>query len=859
MNWARVIAARLRALWSRTRMEDELDDEIRFHLEMQMEDNLKAGMDPEEARYAALRSFGSVESMKESYRERRSIAMIEATVQDLKYAVRTLRMSPGFTATAVTVLALAIGANTAMFSVLNTVLLRPLPYRAPEQLAMLWSEDPSRNFREGRSALWDVEQWRNQNRSFEGLATFDAMSMFWTGTDGVEQITGVGVSPNLFALLGVQPVLGRSFGDGGPNQILISHRFWQTRFGGSRDLLGTSMTLNGASCQIIGILPPDFQIARLNADVWQAQEQRTAVRGKEAWFVVGRLRPGVTVEQAQADMSGLPEQRLAIRVVPMHLYVVGAQSRLGLWMLGGGVFCVFLIAAANVTSLSLARSAFRAREIAVRAALGASAGRIVRQLLTEGLVLAVIAGLIGTLLAWVLMDLIRVLGPANLARLNEVHLDLRVLGWALAITVVAGMLVGLPPAIAMLRGNSRPSGGSGVAGGVGVRRVRRALVVADFALAILLLAAAGLLIRSWWNVNSVHPGFRMERTLVLQVSAPAAFSIPAKQQFYQRAIERMQAMPDVEDAGVMGELFKENNRQELVTVERDGGASAERLQFSSEEISAGVFRAIGTPLLRGHFFSNADGPDAPAVAIINDAMARRSWPRQDAMGKRFKMGALDSVNRWYTVVGVVADMRAQGPEREAIAQVFVPLSQSGPPRNVDLFIRTRSMDPQAMVGAIRTALREVDRNASIGGAVTLKEQFGTYTAERRFQALLLIGFSLTALLMAAVGIHGLIQYSIATRTHEIGIRMAIGAQATQIFRMVLAEGLQLGAMGLVLGLSGALVLAKAGSKLLFGVSATDPLTFVVVSIVPIAVATAACWLPARRAMKIEPILALRQN
>lgn len=877
MSWATVVAARLRGLFEHKRLERELDDEVRFHLQMQIDDNLNAGMNAAEARYAALRSFGAIEPMKENYRERRAFFLVETTAQDLRYAVRTLRKSPGFTMTAVALLALAIGANTAMFSVLNAVLLRPLPYRSPEQLAMLWTEDATQNLREGRSALWDVEQWRSQSRSFADMATFDAVNTTLTGADGVEQIVGASISPNLLPLLGVRPVLGRSFSIEEAEQqqrlVLISHRFWQARFGGSRDALGATVVLNGLPYQIIGILPADFRIARLDADVWEPHTSHPTVRGAETWFVVGRLRPTVTFEQAQAEMSAvarrlndqLPaaERNRGISVVPLSLYIVGPQSRLALWMLGGAVFCVLLIAAANVTSLSLARSVAREREMAVRAALGAGAGRIVRQLLTEGVLLAAASGLIGTLLAVVGIRLIRAFGPGNLPRLNEISLDLRVLGWALAISILAGILVGLTPAIAALRRDLRPSGDEGgrsVSGGAGARRIRRALVVADFALAIVLLAGAGLLVRSWWYVNSIDPGFRPERVLMMELSAPPIFSVPMQRTgLYYRMLEAIQAVPGVENTGLIGDLFIANSREQVVTVERDDETVSARLQFVGDEVSADFFKAIGTPLLRGRFFSIRDGRDAPPVAIINEAMARRSWPWHNPVGRRFKLGPRDSNYPWYTVVGVVGDMRRQGLEREPFPQMFVSLAQSSPPRNVDLFIRTSSDDPMAMAGAVRAAAHRVDKNAPIYGVAPLEQQFGTYLAQRRFLTSLLTGFSLVALLMAAVGIYGLIQYSIATRTREIGIRMALGARAGEIFRMILGEGLKLSLTGLMLGLLGALWLGQAGSSLLFGVTPTDPLTFIVVSLLLIAVALAACCLPARRAMKVEPIVGLRQE
>ncbi len=794
--------------------------------------------------------------------------------RDLRYALRTLRKSPAFTMTAAATLALGIGTNTAMFSVLNAVLLRPLPYQSPEQLAMVWTEDPAQNLREGRSALWDVEQWRGQSQTFADMATFDSVSTVLTGTDGMEQIVGASISPNLLPLLGVRPVLGRSFSSEEAEQrqrlVMISHRFWQTRFGGSHDALGATLVLNGFPSQIIGILPADYQIARFEADVWEPHPTRRSVRGGQTWFVIGRLRPGVTFEQAQAEMSAvarrlndqLPatERNQGINVVPLSRYVVGPQSRLALWMLGGAVFCVFLIAAANVTSLSLARSTARAREMAVRAALGANAGRIVRQLLTESVLLAAVSGLMGTLLALGGIRLIRAFGPGNLPRLNEVSLDLRVLGWALAISLLAGILVGLAPAITTLRRDLRPTGeegGRSLSGGTSSRRIRRALVVAEFALAIVLLVGAGLLVRSWWYVNNIDPGFVPGRVLVMEVSSPTTFSVPAQRtDLYNRVLEQIQAVPGVESAGITGDLFSDNPREHVLSVDRDDGTVSERLRLTRDEVSPDFFRTLGTPLLRGRFFSIEDRPEAPRVAIVNDAMARRSWPGDDPVGRRFKLGPRDSDGTWYTVVGVVGDMRRQGPEREALPQIFESLEQN-PPRSVDLCIRTSSDDSAAMAGALRAAVHRVEKNAPIYGVAPLEQQLGTYLMQRRFQTSLLTGFSVVALLMAAVGIYGLIQYSIATRRQEIGLRMAIGAQAADILRMMIAEGLTLSLTGLALGLVGAWWLGRAGSSLLFGVTASDPLTFTIVSLLLTAVATAACYFPARRALTVDPIVALR--
>ncbi len=851
-----------------------LDDDIRDHIERETQDNLDRGMSPEEARRQAMLKFGNIALAKEDARRVWVWAWLDEARQDLRYAARTLGKSPAFTTTAAATLALAIGSNTAMFSVLNAVLLRPLPYRSPEQLAMLWTEDPTQNLREGRSALWDVEQWRGQSRTFADMATFDSVGTVLTGADGMEQIVGASISPNLLPLLGVQPVLGRSFSaeeaEQGQRLVLISHGFWQARFAGSQNALGATLVLNGLPSQIVGILPADFQIARFEADVWEAHTTRRSMRGPQTWFVIGRLRPGVAFDQAQAEMSAvarrlndrLPatERNQGITVVPLSLYVVGPQSRLALWLLGGAVFFVFLIAAANVTSLSLARSTARAREMAVRAALGANAGRIMRQLLTENILLAGVSGLMGTLLAFGGIRLIRAFGPDNLPRLNEVSLDHRVLGWALAISLLAGILVGLAPAMTTLRRDLRPSGEEGgrtVSGGASGVRIRRALVVAEFALAIVLLVGAGLLVRSWWYVNNIDPGFTAARVLVMEVSSPMAFSIPAQRaDLYHRLLEEIQAVPGVESAGITGDLFSENPREHVLTVERDEGTVTERLRLTRDEVSADFFRTLGTPLLRGRLFSIEDRPEAQRVAIINDAMARRSWPGRDPVGRRFRLGPRDSNGPWYTVVGIVGDMRRQGPEREALPQIFESLAQN-PPQTGDLLIRTASDDPLTMADTLRAAVRRVEKNAPIYGVAPLEQRLGTYLTQRRFQTWLLTGFSFVALLMAAVGIYGLIQYSTATRIREIGLRLAVGAQASDIFRMIIGEGLTLSLTGVALGLVGAWWLGRAFSSLLFGVTASDPMTLTTVSLLLTVVACAACYFPARRAMTVDPLVALR--
>jgi predicted permease len=800
---------------------------------------------------------------------------------DVGHALRRLRSSPGFAAVSVATLTLAIGASTAMFSVLNAVLLRPLPFPSPEQLAVVWTETPSQGLREGRSAYWNVEQWRRESRSFADLAIVDPVSVVFTRAGESDQISVSRLSPNYLSMLGVQPALGRTFSsreaDERQRVAVISHRFWQARFGGARDALGAVIVLDGLASQIVGILPAGLRFPGLDADVLEPHtlfpdwDTRRSASGAGSWFVMGRLRPGVTIEHAQAEMSEITrrldaqlpaaEQHRGVNVVPLSRQMTGPAARLALWLATGAAVCVLLIATANVAGLSLARSVGRAPEMAIRAALGASRARIVRQLLAESVTLAVISGALGLLLAVVGIDVIRRAVPGNLARVHEVSVDLHVLGWAFAMPLLTGILVGLAPAATVWRRDLRASsdeGGRGISGCAAPRRIRRALVVAECAGALMLLVSAGLLMRSWWHVIHVDPGFRTEGVLSMSVSTPASTPAAGRAHFYDRVLERVTALPGVESAGVGSELFTSGVTERIITAEGGGHRAGERVRFRSDEVSTGFFTALGTPLLRGRFFGVDDGPTALRVAIVNEAMANRLWPGRDPVGRRFTLGPASPASSWLTVVGVVGDMRRQGLETEATPQMFETLAQN-PPRRAILFARTSVDDPLQVADSLRAAVRQADPLAPVYGVTTLDERLGALLAQRRFQTSLLIGFAAVALLLAAIGIYGLIQYSVATRTQEIGVRMALGARAGDIFRMVIREGLTLGLTGLALGLLGALWIGQAGSRLLVGVTATDPATFVAVSLLMAAVVAAACCLPARRAMKVEPVVALRRT
>lgn len=876
----RQLYVRLRSLWCWRRQEAELEEEIRFHLAEEMEERIAAGVSPEEARAGAWRDFGNLPLIRELTRETWGWGPAERLLQDLRGAVRMMRRSLTFTAVAAGTLALAIGVNVVMFSVLNTVLVQPLPYRSPDELVMLWTETPSQDVRENRSAFWNIEEWRRQSRSFTDIAAFDSVALTLTRAGETQRVRGARVSPNLFSLLGVRPLHGRSFSADEAAErrrlAVISHRFWQARFGGSLDALDASVELDGHASRIVGVLPDGFGLASLDADVFEPHtlfpdwEARRRVRGRDSWFVIGRLKPDVTVEAAQTEISTIArrldaqlpvgERNRGVRVVSLSRHVVGSRSRLALWMLMAAVICVLLIAAVNVANLWLARSLGRARDVALRAALGASPARIMRQHLTESVTLAVGAGVLGTLLAVLGLGLVRSLGAVELARLDDVRLDASVLGWSLALSLATGTAVGIAPAL-LWRGHARPFRDASLragGGGTAARTIRRSLLVAEVALAIMLLVGAGLLIRSWWQVEGVDPGFRPDRVLAMQIGAPALMAPAQRASLYRRVLERIESIPGVERAGFISDAFISSSPERTLTTERDGEAVSARLQFRSDEISDGLFQALDTRLLNGRFFMPRDGPESPRVAIINDALARRLWPGDDAVGRRFKRGPADSVGPWLTVVGVVEDMRRQGLETEPLPQMFEPVGQN-PSGSGFLIVRTDRDDPLAMAATVLAAVRRLDPRAPLYGVSTLESRLRAFYAPRGFQTSIVVGFATAALLMAAIGIYGLIQFAVSTRTKEIAIRMAVGADTGNIFRMVVGEGLALSGGGVALGLLGGIWVGHAVRNLLFGVGALDPATLAAGSALLLSVAVAACYLPARRAMRVEPIVALRQD
>lgn len=879
MSRTRVIAARLRALFGGTRRDRDLDEEVQFHLDMRIEEHRRRGMNSIEARQAALRDFGAVEGMKDTYRNRRTFMALPTIARDARFGFRTLRRNPAFTIPAVATLALAIGAGIVMFAVLNAVLLQPLPYHTPGQLVMLWRDQPKENLHEGRSSYWTVQAWQQRSRSFADIAMFDGASVTLTDSQGAQKISAARVSPNLLTLLGVHLSRGRGFSAKEAERraplVLISNRFWHARFGGSDDALGASIELDGTPSEIIGILPPESETPGFDADVWEPDTMSpdwgrdSATQSAGPWYAIGRLRSAVTLDRAQAEMTTiartLDQQRsradrgVGIRLMPFTQYLLGARSRLALWLLAGAVLCLMLIAVANVASLSLARGLSRGRELAVRAALGAGPGRILQQLLAEGMTLSAVAGALGILLAWTAMRVIRAIGPHDLTRLAHANLGAASIMWAFGISAAVGILIGLAPAVSCWRRDPGASEmGARSTAGSGPRRLRRALTVAEFALAVMLMVSASLLIRSWLKIVRVDPGFRPARVLSLQLSTTTFQASSQRIHFYEDALAQIEGLPGVEHAGIIGDLFVSSDSEANLTAEGERRNTSERLRFRRDEISEDLFLTIGVPLLRGRFFSFRDGPDTPRVAIVNETMARRLWPRQNPIGRRFKLGPPDGAAPWLTVVGLVGDMRRGGPASDPLPQMFVPLAQD-PSRLETLLVHTSSDDARQLLTSITAAVRRVNRQVPIYGVTTLQDRLNTYLQPRRFQTSLVMIFSLLALVMAVIGIYGLIQYSVVARTQEIGIRMVLGAPSSRIFRMVIGEGLALSLTGLALGLAGAYGSARFVQGVLFGVRGTDPATFGTVSLMLIAITLAACWLPARRATAIDPNIALRQE
>lgn len=884
---------RLRALFRRGSVESELDQEVRAHLEQAAEKYIRAGATPEEALRRARLEFGGLDGIKEECRDARGVSFLETSLQDARYGLRMLRKSFGFTAVAILTLALGIGASTAVFSVVNAVLIKPLPYPHSEQIVVPWGIAPP-GLNLGYSEIpWGRIQFLEfscQTKTFQNFAAFKSDSFNLTGAGEPAMLEGVRTSAEFFPALGVNPSLGRTYTpeEDQPGRglvVVLGHALWQERFGGDPAILGRVVELNGAAYTVIGVMPAGFEFPRANelpgsidspreAQLWVplALNPGPIIRGEPSELaVIGRLKPGATPQQAQAELDVFAKHMEDVfprakgwfnsRVTPLPRQVAG-DTRRPLLLLLGAVGIVLLVACSNVASLLLARSLAREKEFSLRSALGAGRVRLIRQLLTESLVLSAAGALAGISVAELGIRFVKAIGPSNIPRLGEVSLDWRVFSFTFFVTLLVGILFGLAPAFAVAHQNlseSLKEGGHRATSSHAGQKIREALLVCEVALALVLVVAAGLLTRTFFRLLSAGGGFNPEHVLTFELSLPNA-KYPDQDHIvplYHQLLLRMQSLPGVDSAGI-SEVVPLAGAGESTVVRIPGYHSADEKErpYANYTIATpGYFSALGTPILQGKDFSESDTPDSMPVAIINQAMARKFWPGQDPLGKpvgipirKFDM----------TVIGVVADIKHLSLREEPAPEVFVPYTQNPWPSMLVMqaVIRTKA-DPDSVMAGVREAVHSVDSDLPLARVTTLAAIVDTSLARPRFSMLLLGSFGALSLLLASIGIYGVISYSVAQRTQEIGIRLALGAQRKNVFGMILSQGARLAGLGIAIGLLLALGVARLLASYLFGVQPTDTLTFAAVCALLFAVAFLACYVPARRATRVDPLTALR--
>jgi putative ABC transport system permease protein len=897
MRFIRRFLERLANFASRRRADQRLREEMDEHLALQTEENLRTGMSLAEARRRAVLKFGAVESVREGYRSEQSLPFAESLLQDLRYAFRQMVNSPGFASIAILTVALGIGATTAIYSVVDATLLHPLPYPQPEQLVRIQDDLPGVG---ARDVGLSVPEWRDLQRSglFQYVSIEGSGSVNLTGSSQPARIFFKPVTPNYFAVLGVKPQLGRVFNpqDQTPGfnlEVVISDGLWKRAFGADPGILGKSLRLDNDTYQVTGVMPAGFRdqgrtSEERNTELWAGTgfsgdpappAQRSSRLPLEA---IGRLQPGLTIDAAQSRLDALVaslqkqfpddyplQSAWTVRLVPLSESFVG-NVRQPLVLLLGAVGLVLLIGCVNVANLQLARASARGREMAIRQALGAARTRLVRQLLTESLLLSLLGGMAGIGILFCVKGALLRIVPDSLPRLNEISISWSVLLFALGVSVLAGAIFGTAPALQaglvdssqMLRQEGRGSKGSRTQ-----TRTRSALVISEFALSLVLMIAAGLLLRSFWNLYKERLGFDPQNVIAVQTWLPVPND--PRTDIYRTAtqeatllreiLRRGRSLPGVEEVAIgdlaalpLGHGHNDLNPYPLI---REGhetqGKQAPIIDGSI--VSPGYFRLLGMTLLRGRLFTDADVETTPPSAVINEAMARTYWPNEDPMGKHLKLKAASPA--WTTVVGIVANARSESLEENSVPQIYLSVYQR-PSKDLAIFLRGQ-LDPTAIPEQVRQQVQSVDRELPVFGAKMLPDVVSGALSQRRFSMETVLLFALTALLLAGLGIYGTISYVVSERTREIGVRIALGAQRKSIMRMVLRKGIRLAVAGATVGLVAALIVSHLMTGLLYGVSPSDPLTFVGLTIVLTAVALAASYIPARRAMRVDPIIALR--
>ena len=900
-EWKKELRQRLVKLRLEPTREAEIVEELAQHLEDRYQELLAAGVTDEEAARVALAELSEHELLVQELRRTERPIWNEPVVlgsrrnkmfgdlwQDLLFGVRILLKKPSFTVIAVMTLALGIGANTAIFSIVNGVLLRALPYGEPQRL-MLLGPNNQETKPVSKAELWD---FRERSQLLASVSAFIPAS-YLLGTNEPEWIAAAQVTPDLFSTLGVQPLIGRGFSAdegqaGGAKVVVLGHGLWQRQFGSNPSVIGNQLALDGQNFTIVGVMPPSFQLpldlqSSNPSELWTPLQLTAADKTKRMLGevnILARLKPGVTLAQARTEARAISSRLTeeyrdyyskvkdwgGITVVSISDQIVKGYRR-ALLILQGAVGLLLLIACANLANLLLAQSAGRSSELSIRLVLGASRLRLFRQLLTEGLLLAAAGGVAGGLLAWWGSDVIISLAPADIPRLKEITLDAKVLGFTFGLSLLTGIFFGFLP---VLKLSQRKVADSLKAMGRATEAprqtaLRRMLVVSEIALTCVLLVGAGLMMRSLRQLWQVDPGFESQHVLTTNISLPRLYYPNNQSQvaFYGQLIERVKALPGVQTAAAVRKLPLDSKigRWSMRVEDEQRGDKPITHTPEWQIVTPDYFRTLGVSLLEGRFFTDSDGADAPGVVIVNETMARQYWPQGHPVGRRIKMdGAVN--NPWITVIGVTKDVRQSdltttiSPQMYLPHAQFVPSTGPYPTPNLTLVVRTAS-EPLALSSVVRNVVRSIDKNLPVGAFQTMEQVRSRAVARTRFQAFVLGGFSAIALLLAAVGIYGVMSYTVAQRTHEIGIRIALGARQSDVLKLVVTQGLKLTLIGATVGVAGAFGLTRLISSLLYGVTTTDPLTFVGVALLLILVALLACYLPARRAMKVDPIVALR--
>jgi putative ABC transport system permease protein len=873
-----ILRLRLRSLLSRTNVERELDEEVRYHLERQIKENIAAGMRPEDARYAALRSLRDIEQTKEQCRDARGLNLMENAAQDLRYALRGLRKNPAFASFIVLVMGLGIGANTAVFSVVNAVLLRPLAFRDPSRIVTLtcnWRGNAESKL----VALPDFHDWHEQSTAFSAMAYYRSRDAAVKARSSAEYVHVARVSAEFFQVLGIAPIMGRLFSaeeqkTGESTAALISYSYWQNHFGGNNDVLGQSLHAGGEVLTVIGVLPPRFHFPD-KSNIWRTSDavDRTLPRTSMSFYGIGRLKPKVTLRQTQAQLSSIASRLQHqypnsnkdrnVTVTRMQDEMVG-NVRLTLYVLLGAVGLVLLIACANIATLLLAKATARTREIAIRAAVGAGRTRIVRQLMTENLLLALLAGSVGMLVAELGSKALIALAPLDVPRLAEVGLDGRVLAFTFGVCVLCSLFFGLVPALhaARLDLNDalKQSGTRAVSDGKS-NGLRGAFVVAEIALSMILLAGAGLLIKSFVALSNVTLGFRPEHVLLmatgLPVSGPDADAHAL--QFFKQLLSKISSIPGVSASGATmgppgdvesaGSYWIDHLPTPLKEVE------GQEAVFSV--VTPGTFAALGIPLKRGRDFDDRDGPDAPFTVIVNETLLRRAFPGQDPIG-RILFAGFDS-SKPMKIVAVAGDIRQWGPVRLPDSEIYMPYAQHllGGGSNLNVVVRT-AVEPNALTSTLRRAVHELSSDAPVK-LKTMNAFLYEEVATPRFRTVLFSIFAGLSLCLAIAGIYGVTAYVVSQRSYELGLRIAIGATPGSVLHLVLTKSIGLAATGMMLGLAGSLVGTRLIASILFEVRPGDPTTYICVAVLLALLVIVASYFPARRAARLDPLVVLRQQ